>query len=59
MRVGFARRREYITEKRFLSEKYKKNEVMSIATFKKRCVTSGEYYLHGLYPMEDLRFKSD
>jgi hypothetical protein len=50
--IGAKRRKEYINEKRFLtSENYNHNEILSIATFKQRCITSGEYFLHGMYPM--------
>jgi len=57
LRIGGARRREYVDEKQFLSSTYNPNEILSLATFKERCVTSGQYYLRGLYPMESLTFE--
>jgi hypothetical protein len=56
LRVGQARRREYINEKKFLSERYNPSEILSIATFRERCVESGRHFLQGMYPLEDHRF---
>jgi hypothetical protein len=58
-RVGQQRRREYIKEKRFLKEEYDPSEILSIATFRERCIESGRHYLEGMYPLTDLCFKED
>jgi len=53
MQVGFARLQEYVVGKRLLSQDWTPEEVLSIATYKRRCVESGEYMLKGMYPMQD------
>jgi hypothetical protein len=50
-RIGFARRKEYVKEKKLLSETYRPEEILSVATFKNRCLVSGEQYMAGLYPL--------
>jgi len=40
-RIGASRRKEYVTEKKFLSEKYTPSEILSLSTFVQRCSTSG------------------
>lgn len=57
LRIGAARRREYVVEKKFLSENYNPREIFSIATFVQRCVESGRHYLEGLYPLEKVKFQ--
>lgn len=59
LRIGQARRREYIEQKQFLSSTYNPKEIFSIATFKQRCIDSGKYFLQGLYPLETHKFKED
>lgn len=45
-------------EKEFLSPSFNPEEILSVSTFKPRCITSGEFYLHGLYPLEDLKYNT-
>jgi len=59
LRIGQQRRREYVLEKKFLRERYDPSEILSIATFRERCVESGQYFLRGLYPMENHKFTED
>ena len=59
IRIGAARRKEYVHEKRFLSPNFNPNEILAIATFKERCLVSGQHVLKGLYPMEDHRYDSE
>ena len=56
MDIGFNRRKEYVNEKKLLKETYDPKEILSIATFKERCIESGLLFLRGLYPMNDLKF---
>jgi hypothetical protein len=51
VRIGQARRKEYVQEKKLLSGEYNPREILSLSTFKQRCVTSGQFYLRGLYPL--------
>ena len=50
---------EYVNEKGFLSEQYNPKEVLAIATFKERCVASGQFFLKGLYPLESHRYTEE
>ena len=59
MSIGHQRRREYVKEKGFLSEKYDPSEILSMSTFKQRCAVSGEYFLRGLYPLQDICFNQE
>jgi hypothetical protein len=56
LRIGLERREEYVKGKKLLSEEYNPEEILVMATFKQRCAVSGLYYLHGLYPAQDIRF---
>ena len=58
LRNGLQRRREYIKGKKFLSEKFDPEEILSFSTFKERCAVSGQFFLHGMYPLQDLKFQS-
>ena len=58
-RIGAARRKEYVVEKKFLSEKFNPEEILSLSTFVQRCATSGQYLLRGLYPLEEIQFDRD
>ena len=40
-RIGLDRKKEYIQGKRFLKQRNMKEEVISISTFKNRCLDSG------------------
>lgn len=51
MRNGLSRRQEYVVEKKLLSQNYDPNEILSLSTFKQRCAVSGEFMIHGLYPL--------
>ncbi len=59
MDIGLERRVEYVIEKKLLREVYDPREIISIATFKERCIESGLWFLRGLYPMNDLKFKDE
>ena len=59
MDIGFDRRKEYVIDKKLLKEVYDPKEILSIATFKERCIESGLWFLRGLYPMSDLKFQED
>ncbi len=59
MEIGFNRRKEYVNEKKLLKETYDPKEILSIATFKERCIESGLWFLRGLYPMNDLKFHEE
>lgn len=50
-RIGQHRRREYIVEKKFIKEEYDPKEILSIATFRERCIESGRHYLEGMFPL--------
>ena len=43
LRNGLDRRREYVVAKGLLSPEYNPNEILSMSTFKQRCVVSGEH----------------
>ena len=59
MDIGFDRRKEYVIDKKLLKEVYDPKEILSIATFKERCIESGLWFLRGLYPMSDLKFQEE
>ena len=59
MDIGFDRRKEYVNGKKLLKESYDPKEILSIATFKERCIESGLWFLRGLYPMNDLKFQEE
>jgi hypothetical protein len=59
LRVGLERRREYVQGKKFLSENYDPDEILAMATFKQRCSLSGLFFIHGLYPTQDIRFNKE
>lgn len=59
MAKGLERRREYIHGKKFLSEDYDAGEILSMSTFKQRCVVSGEAFFYGLYPLVDTKYKKE
>ena len=59
MSIGHQRRNEYIKEKRLLSEVYNPREILSMSTFKQRCLESGRYFMHGLYPLQDIQFRQE
>jgi hypothetical protein len=42
-----------------MSESYDPREILSIATFKERCIESGDWYLRGMFPLSDLKFNSE
>jgi hypothetical protein len=48
-----------VKDKNLLSVAYDPSEILSLSTFVQRCSTSGQYLLHGLYPLEELKFRSD
>ncbi len=54
MEIGKHRKHEYVDEKGFVSEDYDPEEFLSISTFYERCRSSGEYYLRGMFPYQDL-----
>eukprot|EP00347_Sterkiella_histriomuscorum_P010108 403338639 len=53
VRLGQARRKEYVIDKKYLDEKYNPKQILQIATFKERCVETAFNYLSGLYQLED------
>ena len=59
LRNGFNRRSEYIHGKQFLSSTFSPDEVLSLSTFKQRCAVSGEFFLKGLYPLEETAYSKD
>jgi len=59
IRRGLERRREYIHAKKFLSEDYNPKEIMSFSTSVQRCVESGKHFLHGLYPLQDIKYNHE
>ena len=54
MVIGIERHQEYVVEKQFLSDTYDPKQILSVSTYYDRCAVSGEFYLHGLYPFQDL-----
>ncbi|TNV77816.1 hypothetical protein FGO68_gene13688 [Halteria grandinella] len=54
LQIGLQRRQEYVFKKRLLSERYNQREIIAIATFKNRCIMSGELFLRGIYPLQDI-----
>ena len=59
MDIGFNRRKEYVDDKKLLKEAYDPKEILSIATFKERCIESGLWFLRGLYPISDIKFQEE
>eukprot|EP00347_Sterkiella_histriomuscorum_P023311 403335134 len=59
IRIGQARRQEYVEDKQFLSPDYNPKEILSISTFKQRCLDSGRHYLQGLYPLQSHKFDQE
>lgn len=59
MRRGLNRRSEYVDGKKFLSENFNPDEILSVSTYVDRCVESGKYFLHGLFPLQDIQFKKE
>jgi hypothetical protein len=45
-----------VEEKKLLSPLFNPREILQIATFKERCIHSGEHFLKGLYPLESHKF---
>ena len=54
--MGLSRREEYIKQKKLLSEKFDPKEILSMSTFKERCHDSGVFFLHGLFPLQNIKF---
>ena len=48
--LGLQRRREYIHEKEFLSPNYDIREIVSLSTYRSRCVYSGNSFWQAMYP---------
>jgi len=59
MRHGLQRRNEYVKGKKFLSEEFNADELLSMSTFKQRCAVSGQFFLHGLYPLQDIAYPKE
>ena len=59
LRNGLNRRSEYIVNKKFLSEKYDPEEIVGYSTYKQRCAVSGKFYLHGMYPMQEVDYNQE
>ena len=57
LRIGMQRRNEYVNTKKFLKEDQMRKEIVSISTFKERCLDTGKLVLQGMYPFQDLTFK--
>ena len=57
--IGLNRRKDYVVEKKLLSQDYQPKEILSIATFKERCLESGHWFLKGMYPLNDIVFKDE
>ena len=56
---GLNRRSEYILNKKFLSEKYDPEEILGYSTYKQRCAVSGKFFLHGMYPMQNINYEQE
>lgn len=59
LQIGNQRRKEYVESKRLLEDKLNIQEIMLLSTDYRRTTESVEYFLKGLYPIQDLSVKQE